>query len=816
MASSFCQDFVQSDYLVKRRYVQIPRDQAKLLDKDIWWSENLSRGPVGMLNVPDRVLQDVKDFHIRKQAKVTQTQHDSSPAGKSSPSHVVAASPRSKRQEKLASSPERENDDCEVDSTQIPWTQTQIQIHEDVEVMGESMNEDAPASWSPSPDHHRLPGNLTKGNNGYMVEDRPSSSGAHSEALVIEPPGLLSQEMGPPVNRAALQAIVSNRPGLTPPSAQIPIATGGSSIQPLAAKQLRTIEESRHPDYEERSREPAHVFPANAKRGATLPDTNQKSSTTTVSTPSFASRPVVEGANQSGPLQIMSDPANFQTRSSHFTPTWEGRYQKRPIRWEVNTETVAAAPSQVSLRAQRGADPNLSRNIQPIIEYRSARTPYDEYKAAYPDYPENTRKFISACLNVKQVMRDRALPEFLYDDYVRAFSTDYLLYISECNRKKPNGILPAINWYNDTVKDVEYTKKVIRKDNLAAILEAHADDVRVVRRSLGDSQSTASESATEESDEDMMDTPEGDEQEELESELSNLEDASRLRGSPELHISSPEAIRDKQDVESGLGKSRIEEDRQPRDMVVLTTPGQTALAGRLMEGSPAENRKEEKTEAVIDAEKPRSSRESRMQSLSPKVISTRNGGGTLDLHKTPTLRKSPVLETTNPNSSKGHIGEQQGKAPTISPPQRASALFSKKRVRGLSVDEYDEDEDDSAFDPPPSKKPTQRSPEESRSRRILETATRSGFTSTMPVVTNPTFAQTSLTGTGKVRPRPLSASGFGAERSDSPISLERSRVKAPRSKKRMSETPQERSESWKAFLKKRMSAGTPSSTAARK
>ncbi|KUI70254.1 hypothetical protein VM1G_05931 [Cytospora mali] len=71
MASSFSQDFIRADRLIKRKYVRIPQDQKKLLEGDGAWSENLSHGPHRMVNVPPQVIEDVKSFHSRKDALVT-------------------------------------------------------------------------------------------------------------------------------------------------------------------------------------------------------------------------------------------------------------------------------------------------------------------------------------------------------------------------------------------------------------------------------------------------------------------------------------------------------------------------------------------------------------------------------------------------------------------------------------------------------------------------------------------------------------------------------------------------------------------------
>lgn len=515
MASNLASGTLLSDPRIRGRYFRIPKAQKELLEDDSAWSENLSREPYGMLHLPDLVLQNVKDFHTRKNAhsliptepsasRPAQTQPPSSPPGQDS-------------------GDEEEHD----------------------------------GSWPPSPEEHHHPpppqsppqSQPKRKNPQLLLEEEPTSSGAVSEPLDIAPPGFLTQENGSPVNKAAFRPIATElgRPEPTPPSAQLPVGTVDGTRQP-PAKRRRVIEEIRAAEgSDSEPKAQGNVRKPVSKPLSGKPDNNQDSLTSNVSTDSLRPQTAQERRTQAGASRARSDPATYQQHSS-LTPSWEGRRQETEARKVVHTGTQIPGPSLAPPPAQGNPfDQSIlsaTQSSQHLTKPGSARTPYEEYKAAYPDYSESIRKFISACLSVNQLQRDRQLPEFIYDDFVRVSSSDYLLYISECSRKKLNNALTGIQWYNHYVQDMQYTKKVIRRDNLAAILQAHAKEAHSVRRTLGDSQSTSSESGVEESDEDMVDALEqeqqGEEPEMIELDDSGAEDEQVSRVSPDLRVEPPE------------------------------------------------------------------------------------------------------------------------------------------------------------------------------------------------------------------------------------------------------------------------------------
>lgn len=857
MASNLSQDLIQSGRLVHRRYVRIPHDQIELLKRPDAWSDKLSAGPSGMLNVPDYVLEDVKKSHIRK--------HSENPPAPSSIEVVTADT--SKPQQPIFIS-DASDDDEDV----IPWSSSGAEDADDPaqEPVEEKVLETETLPELPVRHASKSPRILPRKDSRLQLPaDVPSSSMANSDDLEIEPPGYLSQEIEFPVNREAFRPIASTRPEPTPPSAQIPVATVASTTQAAPAnKEQRRMNEPANNSYDDVARNTAIAALGLSKWGCTDLDAHKRSSTTTTtSSLALPSDPqsLSSKTSQLRPPPLFAHPVDSKTKSSNLPPTWEGRHQASASPRLTNPDALAPAYGSVPPNAQpipRGAPTDL--------------TPYEEFKAAYPDYLETARTFVSGCLNVKQMMRDRTLPEFLYDDFIRAFSTDYMLYISKCNRKRAKTILTAVEWYNETTKDPKYLKKVIRKDNLVAVLELHADDVDGIRRSLGDSQSTESDSAIEDSDEGMQDASiEGEE----EVEESDVEDAHKSQPSPELQAESPIAMRSQKAAQQSRDEPRTGRDERLASMDALTA---SSRANVRPESDLVDVRDSQTKVLAKQAIRPPSSPASHFKSPSSgKVADVRGqpGNSQPTAHNTPATARKPqyLSERTIPSSSGGSID-------TISPVQRSQPRpFSSEQVpvekpangrtpiqsrsieqqqkqkqeapkvssplRNLTIDNVpskkrplladDEDDDDNAFDPPvndpmppPPKRPARhlngaQSRQASVYKPVVSTPParrgRESFPSTMPAVTtaaagqDPTFTPRGQGATASPsRPSTSAAAGerAGAQRGRS-SSLFSDLNTANRGKKRMSEAPADRAKNFKEFLKRRsLGAGTPSSTPA--
>ena len=549
MSTAFSQDFVQADRLIRRRYVQIPGKQKDLLERPDAWSERLSLGPRGMINVPPDVLQDVKDFHARRHSKPTQQPNltqPASPAGSSAP-------PKSSGPKQPLSSPRLSQDDQVRDeATQLPWSPSPsrpppggrpIQPTEQPELLSPSRNQSASRSTS-----------LKRKTTPTLLGIDPPSSTAQSEVVPYKPLLALGEESHPPVNRGAnrVAATQSTLPAATPPSAQAEVIpstlnnngrVGSAAGRPFNKR--RRVEDTELSDKEHETTEQTRPLPkSNSKPQLTAP---RNPSSASVSTPSFPSQAAVEQHQRSALLHTASATDSNERSSSRLTPTYEGRSRDTPtqqrnvLRHPASGSSMAPAPAQPFMEPTHSG---LGKKPQAHVGNTTGhRTPYEEFKAAYPDYEESTRAFIRACLAVEKLQCERALPEFLYDDFVRVHSTVYMDYYGEAQIRKYNEVLKATQWYNENVKDMVYTRKVIRRDNLPAILKAHATAVRQIRESIRAALEarplTDDAHSRDESDEDVADDGEKVHQEEVGPEESEPEDMPESRLSPGFHIPSP-------------------------------------------------------------------------------------------------------------------------------------------------------------------------------------------------------------------------------------------------------------------------------------
>lgn len=717
MASPWPDDYIPSDRFIERRYVQIPKDQQPYLEKA--WSETLSRGQYPMLNVPTSVLQDVKDLHTRRNAKPTQ--QSASSAQWPSTASSARLPPRPSTQEQPTSSPQRDDD------VELPWGSSpehHFRPRSDLKLPPSIPCQ--PSSPPKSSPMRKIP--------YQFINDEPQSSGANSEGLEIDPPGYVTQHMEPSVNRAASRVFATgpSRPEPTPPSAQMPIGTGKRVTNPPPAKRRRVVEDIGHTSYD-----PVRAEPVGASKYGQKPDSIQNSLTTTTSAASLSlgTHFARDKTTQAGEPNVMSDPGPF----SNLTPTFEGRRRDTAAQHLVITETPIPGPSFGPPPAQQDTAVKSESHTQLLCQQRlqqqSRASPvpsYDTFKLAYPDYSRSCRDFVIALLSVKQLRRNKEIHESLYDDFIRAYSSDYFGYVSECSRKRAKEILPGIQWYNDTVEVVLYSRNIVRKNNLDDFLNTHAEEAHSIRRILGDSQSTESIVEDHNTDrEDALDEDEDIAQESHEQEVTDLAlvDA-ESPASPELYMRSPGPVT----------KSTQLPDRTPVRVGELTgTAGLEKDMEQVREQTEDLTSEEDVWEPLVEADSSRRSPEFHTESPSAaKATAASNSRHTSQAPKspTPTLAESfasqenglDLLRPISPSrprlsklaGSQCHDEEPNWEASQVSPPQRAADLSSSNRPGSLLSGDNDH-EDEKAEEPvepqaPPPPQPEERSVSSKTSR----------------------------------------------------------------------------------------------------
>ncbi|CRK40940.1 hypothetical protein BN1708_008391 [Verticillium longisporum] len=122
----------------------------------------------------------------------------------------------------------------------------------------------------------------------------------------------------------------------------------------------------------------------------------------------------------------------------------------------------------------------------PDFRERFLLEPLETFQSAYRSFDGSLGDFVRACVSLKSLRRERRLPVFLYDDFVRVFCDDYIQYVSETDESRP---MYAMEWYVDNVSKPIYQKGVLTKDNIDRVLKMYPDEYNAIREALGLSRS---------------------------------------------------------------------------------------------------------------------------------------------------------------------------------------------------------------------------------------------------------------------------------------------------------------------------------------
>lgn len=715
MSTAFSQDFVQADRLIRRRYVQIPGEQKELLEKPDAWSENLSHGPHGMFNVPPEVLQNVKDLHTRRHSRLSSQQpslaQPHSPAGPSAP-------PKLTQPKEPLLSPQRSQEDQAGDDpgTQMSWSPSPPRPPP-----GDRSVQPTEQPELTSPLRNQLPSEpaLLKVKYPHLSlgVGTPNST-AQSDAVPYEPLSALGGKTSPPVNRGAARvaATQSTLPAATPPSAQAEAVSAtlsnkcrADSVTVGPSNKRRRVEEMGFSDKEyETTGQIEPPLELDPRQQPVDNHDDYNTSSASASMPSFPSQAAARQHQRGDALQAASA-GEPNEQSSYCTPTYEGRPRDTPTQQKNILRHTGYGSSMPPAPAQPSAEPHhLDDVISPQSNSEASvrhRTPYEDFKAAYPDYEESTRAFIRACLAVERLKSERALPEFLFDDFIRAYSTSYMDYYEEVQRRKHKDVLLPIEWYNEYVKDIVYAKKIIRRDNLSAVFNADPIAVRQVRESVRPGskppESTEEADSKQEGDEHMADDGDHDREEDLGPEESEAEGISEPRCSPELHVSSP-------------GPAAAATPAVPGDYDPKKTDGPTAIV-------PASSRKRQYTETAEETNSDSSppddiavsegSHKFRVPSTSnPGEPGTRQARGASSKEVTPGIaRSTPGRKSLSPGQSRRVAARTASPALKSGSSQRKFLATLQSSSPSSAIARVNRPANDKATTPP-SKQVTRQSP----------------------------------------------------------------------------------------------------------
>ncbi|KAK4129431.1 hypothetical protein N657DRAFT_640056 [Parathielavia appendiculata] len=447
------------------QYVKVPSDQQKLLDRPDAWSTG------DFPNVPPKVLDDAKANYIRG----AQLCSDGDGKGHSPQPESLSHTGRDQLSSQSPSSSQSERKQLSSQPASPARTTT---VHDESNRTSPSAEDSAeedektgtPIPWTPSPSaHHRAPcqalcltgaasspsrasserrGALPAGKAvfqaGPLADFPPSSSVASESGLEIEVPKAITDVLEATIRKPV--AVIQP----TPPSAQIIPCTLIERTSPAQAP---------GPKRRRRMRDPATVF---SSPGRPVGQSHAPRLALDESRPARSPR-------SSGRVVRLSSPV-LGVPPRHLT-------EPSPVMPAANQPDTVTGPPR--LANDQGSSNPLER-LPP--KGPASQVPFTAFTLAYPDYQSSLKDFLRGIMCVLKLQKDKALTEFLYDDFVRVFSGEYLAYIETVARDQP--ALPAIHWYNENVSRPLYVKGVLNKDNVKDVIRQYPEELRAIQQDL--------------------------------------------------------------------------------------------------------------------------------------------------------------------------------------------------------------------------------------------------------------------------------------------------------------------------------------------
>ena len=444
---------------IDRRYVQVSKEQQELLDRPDAWNSSQN----GISNLPVQVLENTRQFYAAKNSAVSPPRKSSPPPQFSAPGSSTGKRRRSEVDEQSASG-DSDSDSADsqagsqVDDQEIPWSQSPE--HHKLPPRRPEPPEDSPikpksqTSQQASPEQR--PATLVSkavSRTAYLAEF-PSSSLESEAELEIQVPDAVTDDA---VGRIYVAArAVPPQP--TPPSAQLPVV----SSMYTAAK--------------------TPVQPPSKRFKMMKPPPFEDSPPTAVKTSGLSSLPPPQNTNQ--------NQSSLTDSSASTTKIMRNAQQNDSGIATPSAGDVTQSSSSIQIPIPLVRPPQHMSQESPTLSKLPpngppSQVPYSAFCIAYPRFRGSLDDFIRAVLCVDDLRKKKALPEFLYDDFIRVFCGEYIDYISRAAEDPSRNPLTAIKWYNDNVERAIYAKGVISKDNVESVLETYEDRTRLIRGEIG-------------------------------------------------------------------------------------------------------------------------------------------------------------------------------------------------------------------------------------------------------------------------------------------------------------------------------------------
>ncbi|EGX89350.1 hypothetical protein CCM_07601 [Cordyceps militaris CM01] len=469
-----------TDAIYRSNGKKIPKDQEELLAKDGSWIHQLRKRTHGAVNVPNHVLQTVTAAH---EVLVRQTASNTVPPAKNSSLEVVkslqtcsthASSPVASSP--AASSPAASSPAASSPAASSPerlvsqWSASPPDHHP----RHDDMPESSLIEETPHPQHLRAAFRRTPLEPKRPPDPVPKSSLEEEEEMDVQVPyaendqdeDMTQDRYQYPYQRPSQRiqnkiAQMTNTPPCAQPDPGIVPATVNAEVakRPGEVKRQRPVKRFKPIQLDD--------GPINPRgdgmtiRGSRMQSLKHLQVTETQDT--VASSSVVAATLTQTQTQNAANTTK-ETNSDVFE--------------EEEAQPFSRQLLGVVARSQISDDKASRRNSQ---NYTS--TPLAEFTAAYPDYWELYKgtqlNFVRACMCLEWLRGERALRDYLYDDFIRLFSYKFLDYVN--NAGPGQEPLPAIEWYNIQSGEPLYDRHVIKNDSLDRVLAFYKEEVVLIR-----------------------------------------------------------------------------------------------------------------------------------------------------------------------------------------------------------------------------------------------------------------------------------------------------------------------------------------------
>ncbi|KAJ6785634.1 hypothetical protein PWT90_09621 [Aphanocladium album] len=437
---------------------KIAKDQQELLEKDESWIHQLKRRPHGAGNVPAHVLQTVTAAHEArvKQMASNNRQHLQAARRTEKESSQVHATPTSSPEQFAsdwsASPEERRRRDQMLESSRVEETphiqpahrkpapdfkrhaglppMSSLEEEEEMEVQlpcGDNEEQDNEGATGQYRYPARFASQQTRQNAVQMANTPPCAQPDHDvipATVIAETSRALDDKRERPIRRYKPISFGDESPTKTRGDT---VASREDRMQSL--KRLQVAETQ---DY---------VFSSSVVPGTLSQKQSQSAANTTSESAQIVSRQVVDVGSSAS--------------AAHVSPSSE----------------------PVSAKSQISEDEDMEGSQD------AAWTPLHEFGVAYPDYAQTYNgtqlNFVKACLCLEYLRGERALRDYLYDDFIRLFSFKYLDYVN--NAGPDQEPLSAIEWFNIQSGRPLYNREIIKNSNIDQILMFYEAEVASIR-----------------------------------------------------------------------------------------------------------------------------------------------------------------------------------------------------------------------------------------------------------------------------------------------------------------------------------------------